>query len=347
MRADASLEHPESLVVQADNNGTVAADAPRRLRVLTWHVHGSYLQYLARAPHDFYLPVAPDRDGYAGRGAPYWPANLLEIAAEDVSRAAFDCVLYQSHRNWLEDRFELLGNEQRRLPSVFLEHDPPREHPTDTAHPVDDPAVLLVHVTPFNALMWDSGQTPTAVVEHGVPVPEHARYTGELERGLVVVNNLARRGRRLGADVFERVRGRVPLDLVGMGSEELGGLGEVPHDELPAFVARYRFLFNPIRYTSLGLAVIEAMLIGVPVVALATTEYATAIENGVSGYVDTDVERLCEAMERLLDDPDEARRLGEGARRRAHARFSIDRFAADWDRVLRSVVSQQGRKLAA
>jgi glycosyltransferase involved in cell wall biosynthesis len=345
VQADSPLD-PDTVVVQSDN-GAVPTDAPRRLRVLTWHVHGSYLQYLARAPHDFYLPVAPDREGYGGRGAPYWPANLIEVAVDDVPATAFDCVLYQSHSNWLKDRFELLAEEQRRLPSVFLEHDPPREHPTDTRHPVDDRDALLVHVTPFNALMWDSGQTPTAVVEHGVPVPEHVRYTGELERGLVVVNNLAGRGRRLGADVFERVRRRVPLDLVGMGSERLGGLGEVPHDELPAFAARYRFLFNPIRYTSLGLAVIEAMLIGVPVVALATTEYATAIENGVSGYVDTDVGRLCEAMERLLDDPDEARRLGEGARRRALERFSIDRFAADWDHVLRSVVSHQGHKLAA
>ncbi len=98
------------------------------------------------------------------------------------------------------------------------------------------------------------------------------------------MNNLARRGRRLGADVFERVRQEVPLDLVGMDATSLGGLGEVPPTELAAFEARYRFFFNPIRYTSLGLAVIEAMMLGMPIIGLATTEMATAIENGVSGY---------------------------------------------------------------
>jgi glycosyltransferase involved in cell wall biosynthesis len=319
-----------------------------RLRVLTWHVHGSYLQYLARAPHDFYVPYKPDRpEGYRGRGDPRWPENLLEIPAAEVPDAEFDCVLFQSRRNWLEDRLGLLTERQRTLPSVYVEHDPPREHPTDTRHPVDDPGVLLVHVTPFNELMWDSGRTPTTVIDHGVTIPEGVRYTGELERGLVVVNNLAMRGRRLGADVFERVRRRVPLDLVGMGSEQLGGLGEVPHHELPGFAARYRFLFNPIRYTSLGLAVCEAMLVGLPVVALATAEYARAIENGVSGYVDTDVEALTRRMQRLLEKPDEARRLGEGARRRAQERFSIERFAADWDRALRRAVATAGRKLAA
>jgi len=116
-----------------------------------------------------------------------------------------------------------------------------------------------------------------------------------------------------------------------MGAEELGGLGEVPPDHLADFAARYRVFFNPIRYTSLGLAVCEAMMLGLPVVGLATTEMATAIENGVSGYVDTDVGRLVERLRELLADPAEARRLGRGARRRALERFGLERFARDWD----------------
>jgi hypothetical protein len=313
------------------------------MRILTWHVHGSYLQNLAHAPHDFFLPVKRGRPpGYAGRGARYWPENLVEVDAADVPSLELDCVVFQAHRNWLEDQFDLLSPNQRALPRVFVEHDPPRQHPTDTRHPVDDPQVLLVHVTPFNELMWDSGVTPTTVIDHGVTVPDGVRYTGELSRGLVIVNNLASRGRRLGADVFERVREQIPLDLVGMGSEELGGQGEVPYDELHAFAARYRFLFNPIRYTSLGLAVCEAMLLGMPVVALATTEYATTIQDGVSGYVDTDVDALVGQMRRLLADPDEARRLGDGARRRAQSRFAIDRFARDWDAALRHAVTLAG-----
>ena len=314
----------------------MAAD---RMRVLTWHVHGSYLQYLAHAPHDFVLPVTGERTPpYHGRGHVDWPPNLIEVAAEDVSELDVDCVLFQSHRNWTHDQWELLSDEQRGGARVFVEHDPPRESPTETRHPVDDRGVLLVHVTPFNDLMWDSRETPTRVVEHGVPVPERPLWTGELERGLVIVNQLGERGRRLGLDVWERVRREVPLDLVGMGSETLGGLGEVPHAELPAFAARYRFLFNPIRYTSLGLAVLEAMAVGLPVVALATTEYATAIENGVSGYVDTRVETLVDRMHVLLARPEQARRLGEGARRRVERRFAIGRFARDWDEALRSAV---------
>jgi glycosyltransferase involved in cell wall biosynthesis len=319
----------------------------RPLRILTWHIHGSYLYYLAQCNHDFYLPVRPGRpEGYAGRTPSYpWPDNLHEVPAEEVSNLDLDCVLFQSRQNYLHDQDEILSEEQRRLPRIYLEHDPPREHPTDTRHPVDDPAMLLVHVTPFNNLMWDSGRTPTQVIDHGVIVPKGVSYTGELERGIVVVNNITRRGRRLGADLFARARREVPLDLVGMGWQEAGGIGEVPHHQLPAFAARYRFFFNPIRYTSLGLAVCEAMMIGMPIVGLATTEMVTAIENGVSGFVDTRPERVIECMRQLLADPDEARRLGEGARRYALERFNIARFVRDWDNAFALVAGRRADAL--
>jgi glycosyltransferase involved in cell wall biosynthesis len=269
------------------------------------------------------------------------------VPSGDVARLDLDCVVFQSPRNYREDRLEILSERQRRLPGIYLEHDPPREHPTDTRHLVDDPAVLLVHVTPFNNLMWDSGRTPTRVIEHGVSIPDGARYTGELDRGLVVVNNLRSRGRRLGLDIFDRVRRSVPLDLAGMGSEELGGLGDVPYPELHALAGRYRFFFNPIRYTSLGLAVCEAMMLGMPVVGLATAELSTVIRNGVSGYVDTDPGRLVGAMRLLLDDASLARKLGEGARRRAEERFSIGRFRRNWDEALAQVTGRSLRPDAA
>lgn len=314
----------------------------RPIRVLTWHVHGNYLLYLSQANVEFYLPVKPGRpEGYGGRGTTFpFPDRVRDVPADAVREAEFDCVLFQTRRNYQIDQHEILSEAQKRLPRIYLEHDPPRVHPTDTRHWFKDPDGLLVHVTPFNALMWDSGRTPTRVIDHGVLVPEGVRYSGEIGRGIVVINHLRTRGRLLGADVFERARDEVPLDLAGMDAESLGGAGEIQPMQLAAFEARYRFFFNPIRWTSLGLAVIEAMTLGMPIVGLATTEMAAAIENGVSGYVDTDVGRLVEAMRGLLDDPAEARRLGEGARRRALERFSIDRFVRDWEATFAEVTGR-------
>jgi glycosyltransferase involved in cell wall biosynthesis len=313
----------------------------KRLRVLTWHVHGNYLYYLSQAPHDFYVVTKSQHPpGYAGRvGHLPWGDNVHEVPVECVRDGMFDCVLYQHHNHYWHDRVHLLSDEQRALPTLFVEHDPPREHPTDALHPVQDPNVLLVHVTPYNALMWDNGVTPTRVIEHGVLIPDDVAYQGTLPKGVTVVNHLARRGRRLGADLFESVRHSVPLDLVGMGSADLGGIGEVPNPALPRFLSHYRFFFNPIRYTSLGLAVIEAMTIGLPIVALATTEIAQIVKSGHNGFADTRPDALIDAMHALIRDPALARAWGDAARADALERFGIERFVRDWDAALCDVAT--------
>lgn len=312
-----------------------------RLRILTWHIHGSYLYYLTQAPHDFYLPIKPSKpEGYGGRLKGFnWGDNVHDIPAEAVRDQEFDCILFQSRRNYLQDQFEILSEAQQQLPRIYLEHDPPREHPTDTCHVVDDPNTLLVHVTHFNNLMWNNGATPTCVIEHGVMVPDNVHYRGDIAKGIVVANGLRTRGRRLGIDLFQQVRDRVPLDLVGMDAVSLQGWGEVPHAQLPEFQARYRFFFHPVRYTSLGLAVCEAMMVGLPIVGLATTELVTVVNNDVSGYIDTNIERLIERMQELIQDPEKACRLGKAAQEDARERFSIQRFVQDWDAAFEQVMS--------
>lgn len=311
----------------------------RPLKILTWHTHGAYLYYLTQAPHEFYvLSKAGRPPGYGGRcGHIPWGDNVHDLPVELARKQEFDCIIFQDDHQYETDQYEYLSAAQRALPRIYLEHDPPREHPTDMRHLVDDAGVLLVHVTHFNALMWHSGRTPTRVIEHGVLEPEGVGYRGDLDRGLVIINHLARRGRRMGPDIFSQARREIPLDLVGMGADELGGIGEIQHALLPAFAARYRFLFSPVRYSSLGLAVIEAMMIGIPVVGLATTEMATIVDNGESGYVDTNLAALIARMRELVRDPALARRLGQNAQRRARERFGIGRFRGDWDRALREL----------
>lgn len=314
----------------------------RRLKVLTWHVHGNYMHYLSQVPHDFYLVRdalgSIHRTGRSGRLP--WGDNVHDAPVEMLESMPFDVVLFQSPVAYLEDQHRLLSQAQRDLPKIYLEHDPPQAHPTDTRHLVDDPNVLLVHVSAFNDLMWDCGRSPTRVIEHGVKLIQPARYEGTRDAGIVVVNHLARRGRRLGLDVYERVRERVPLDLFGMASEDVaGGKGEVAQQVLPALMSSYRFYFHPVRYTSLGLSLIEAMMIGLPVVGLATTELSTVVRPGHEGYIDTSIDRLVEAMRWLIAHPQDAEIMGEAARATASERFHIDRFSTDWQRVLREVTA--------
>ena len=305
----------------------------RRLNILIWHIHGSYLNTLARLEHNWYLPIKAGRpEGYGGRGPTFdLPDYVREVPVERVRDLKLDIIIFQTPKNYLEDQFEILTTEQRRLPKIYLEHNTPKPSAFDTRHPIDDPDVLLVHVTSYNRLMWDNGRTPTLVIEHSVAIDPSIKYDGHIERGMTVINGMQKRPRIAGYDIFFHARQKIPLDCAGMETEAFGGLGDIPYRKLHRLLAQYRFLFSPIRYTSLPLAVIEAMTIGMPVVALATTELPTVILHGETGYVSCDVDVLIECMQFLLSNYKEAYRLGGNARMVAQERFGLDRFIRDWN----------------
>lgn len=313
-----------------------------RLKIFTWHIHGTYLYYLSQGNYDIFIPVDTDKsEGYYGRGETFpFGDNVHEIQVEKIKSATFDCILFQTNKNYLFDQYEILSEEQRKLPRIYVEHDSPPKSACEQKHIMTDPNVLMVHVTHFNKLMWsnDSGGAAT-VIDHGIIVPPHI-YNGGLEKGIVIVNHLHQRGRKLGADVFEKVSKEIPLDLVGMGTKEYGGLGEVLHPQMPDFISQYRFCFNPIRWTSLGLAVLEAMGTGLPVVALATTEYTTVIKNGCNGFIHTDIDYLIEKMKVLLADTSLAKKMGDEARKTVETKFNINRFVADWERIFKLAIEK-------
>ncbi len=309
-----------------------------RLNILTWHIHGTYLNNLCQTPHNWFLPVKPGRPvGYGGKGTTFhWPNWVTEVPAEEVRNLNLDLILYQSSANYTEDQYEILAPHQLTLPRIYLEHNVPRPQPVTTRHFVDDPNILVVHVTHYNRLMWDCGRTPTTIIEHGVRVPPGVRYSGDIERGVVVVNGMQNRPRITGLDLVQQVREQVPLELIGMQTEALGGLGDIPHTQLHARVARYRFFWHPIRYTSLGLAMLEAMMLGLPIVCFSVTEHPRAVQDGVTGFISNDVETMIERMQLLLRDPILAAEVGRNGQRFAEEHYSIQRFVRDWDRVLRA-----------
>jgi glycosyltransferase involved in cell wall biosynthesis len=313
------------------------------LKIFTWHIHGSYLYYLSQGNYQLYLPVnATKQAGYYGRGNTFpFGENVIEVPMHEIKNTKFDCILYQSEKNYLIDQYEVLTQAQRKLPRIYLEHNTPSGHACNSRHVVNDPDVTLVHVTHFNKLMWNSNSTLAQVIEHGVKVPD-IPFSGDIPRGIVVINNLPARGRIAGFDLFLDAMKELPVDLAGMGTETLG-LGEVLHPHLPEFLSRYRFYFHPTRWTSLGLSLLESMMIGMPVIGLATTELPLVIKNGVSGFFDTDINALLEKMKLLIDDKTLAIQMGEEARKTAIQRFNIQRFTSDWEQLFQSV-TQASRK---
>jgi glycosyltransferase involved in cell wall biosynthesis len=311
------------------------------VRILIWHVHGSWTTAFVRGRHEYLIPVTPDRgpDGLGRAQTWDWPESAVEISKEEAADAEVDLVILQRPHELDHLCEEWLGGRRpgRDVPAVYVEHNAPQGRIAEMRHPAADrPDLTLVHVTHFNDLFWDAGGTPTRVVEHGIVDPGH-RYSGELAHAAVVINEPARRGRVTGTDLLPRLNGRVPLDLFGMGAGAMGGYENLRQDELHTEMARRRAYLHPIRWTSLGLSLIEAMHLGMPVVAVAATEVPEAVPRE-AGVISTDVNELRAGLQALIDEPERAREMGEAARSVAIERFGLDRFLTDWDSLLEEAV---------
>jgi hypothetical protein len=315
------------------------------MRVLLWHVHGSWTTSFVQGGHDYLIPVLPDR-GPCGRGRARtwdWPPSAVELAPAELRDADVDLVVLQRPEDELLAARWLGRRPGRDVPAVWLEHNAPQGRVDDMRHPAADRRDLtVVHVTHTNSLFWDCGSTPTRVIEHGIVDPGH-RYTGELERVAVVVNEPGRRGRVTGTDLLAPLADTAPLDVFGMGAGAVSGsriaaFDDVPQDRMHDEVARRRAYLHPIRWTSLGLALLEAMHLGLPVVALATTEVPEAVPPE-AGVVSNRLDVLAAGLRRFVADPEDARTCGKAAREAALARYGLPRFLAEWDQLMEEVVS--------
>jgi glycosyltransferase involved in cell wall biosynthesis len=309
------------------------------VRILLWHVHGAWTTAFVHGRHEYVVPVVAGRgpDGVGIARTYAWPDTVTELPPEALRDEPFDVVLLQRpHELPLAE--EWLGRRPGRdLPAIYVEHNAPQGRIAEMRHPVADrDDLLLVHVTHFNALFWDAGGTGTTVIEHGILDPGE-RYTGELARAAVVINEARRRWRVTGTDLLDRFARAVPLDLFGIDAENAGTAarpaGDIPQAAMHAELSRRRVYLHPIRWTSLGLSLLEAMHLGMPVVALGTTEVHEAVPPE-AGVVSTRVDHLAEALARLIADPAEARERGRAARAAALRRYNLARFLADWERVL-------------
>ncbi|MBA4609860.1 glycosyltransferase family 4 protein [Aeromicrobium sp. Marseille-Q0843] len=311
-------------------------------RILLWHVHGSWTTAFVQGGHEYVLPVDEDR-GPDGRGRARtwdWPRSVVERTREELPGIEPDLVVLQRPheaelvRQWTGRRPGV------DLPAVYLEHNTPGGEIPYTRHPMaDQDRIPVVHVTHVNRLLWDTGSARTTVIEHGICDPGH-RYTGEVPHAAVAMNDPVRRGRAVGVDLLPLLATAAPVDVFGMRTEgvadpalHITAYDDLPQDRMHDELARRRLYVHTARWTSLGLSLIEAMQLGLPVVALAMTEVPTAVPPG-TGLVTADLDVLVRHVEALVKDPELAADLGHRGRVHALDRFGLERFLSDWDDVL-------------
>jgi hypothetical protein len=313
------------------------------MRILVWHVHGGWMNGFLRGMHEYLIPRGAD-----DTDAPVLPDNAHLMSESQLREEHIDLVVLQRLEE-LDETERLLGRVPGRdLPAVFVEHNTPQPHAVDQRHPLaDQNRIPIVHVTHFNRLMWDNGDAHAYVIEHGIPDPGHL-YTGEIPALGVVINEPVRRGRATGTDLLPQFAEIGRLDAFGIDSQLLPAALNLPPSrlrivgnfgptELHTELARRRAYLHTTRWTSLGLSLLEAMSLGMPVLVLATTEAHRAVPPE-TGAISANPDELRAAARVLLDDPDEAHRRGRAAREFVRERYGLTRFLRDWDALIEELV---------
>ncbi len=176
------------------------------------------------------------------------------------------------------------------------------------------------------------------------PAPWGHNPPDDVPDGAQVVLAVCRLERQKGVDVAVRAvaslrRGHPDVHLVVLGEgperAELETLareldaplhlpGRVP--DVAAWLRRASLLVHPVRWEGFGLAVLEAMLAGLPVVASRVSALPELVVDGETGVLvePEDPVALAAGVEAALAASD---RFGAAGRRRARERFSVSRMA--------------------
>jgi glycosyltransferase involved in cell wall biosynthesis len=167
-----------------------------------------------------------------------------------------------------------------------------------------------------------------------LPIPEEARV-------LLVVGRLAaQKGVDVAVRALPAIRREHPgavLVVLGEGPqraelEAIAGEGVfLPGrvGDVAAFYRRADLLVHPVRWEGFGLALLEAMLAGKPMVASAVSSAPEIVEDGRTGLLvpPNDPAALASAVVSLLSDPERATAYGRAGLERARAEFSVARMA--------------------
>jgi phosphatidyl-myo-inositol dimannoside synthase len=209
------------------------------------------------------------------------------------------------------------------------------------------------HVRGADRILAPSAHTAGRIVsDYGVPsdriavVPEPidlARWRAalaaapDLPRGpvsiLCVAHLYPRKDVATLLDAMARLAGGAVLRVVGTGPAlaglerrarevGLGGrvefLGHLPFDRLAAEYRRADLFCLPSRQEGFGIVFLEAMAAGLPVVAVRAAAIPEIVADGASGILvpPGDAAALANALERLIADPAQRRRLSEEGLRR-------------------------------
>lgn len=347
-----------------------AAPRARPLRILSyrWHVPHQYELFKLGAEFTLLTNLGESSCRWWDLGQRPFPGNARFARWDEIDPAQFDLALlhFDEHILDVPDKDPAVGADWGRsfrfllsalsIPRIAICHGTPQapDAPTDP-----DRAERL-----RQALVDLLGDTPVVVNSHQAHAEWRFRNArviwqgfdpGEFPARPPAARQAARiltlphsayalRPRYHGAELLAEVKNRISLPFEQLSVPEpnllLNGnaYARAKFAHYVATLHRYAIYFNPTIHSPMPRTRGEAMLCGLATVSATSHDVDLFIRNGINGFHAGAAEELAEQISYLLDDPERAARIARAGRATGIELFGIDRFLADWRRLIRDTL---------
>jgi glycosyltransferase involved in cell wall biosynthesis len=321
-------------------------------RLLVFDCHEAWVYQLRVLPQPMDVVV-----GLKGRHTDGWdaamrpiPPNARIVRLTDVVAASpsYHCIVAHN----LSDLLDVKALSGPRLLVIHqtLESIMREQHsvtpPGELRHTVGQYiAMIHAHVVAVSGLKGRSWGFDQDVVPFSADPSDYPAYRGDVPRGLRIANDIRAKANTLMWDFHERAFAGVPVTLLGRNDDMPGVKPARDWNELKEALSHHRFFVHtasPELEDGYNMATLEAMAAGLPV--LGNRHPTSPIEHGVSGFLSDDPAELRAYAQRLLEDQQLARRMGQEAQKVLLRMFPVERFRAGF---LASIERARRKWLAA
>ncbi len=342
----------------------------RPLRILSyrWHVPHQYELFKLGAEFTLLTDLGEGSCRWWDLGQRPFPENARFARWREIDPSQFDLALlhFDEHVLDVPERDPSVGHDWGRsfrfllreltIPRIAICHGTPQAP--------DAPGGPAAAEANRQALVALLGDTPVVVNSHQAygewqfrnarviwqgfdpgEFPERPPGISQTARILTLPKDAyALRPRYHGADLLDIVRRRIPQRLEQLAVPEpdllLAG-NDYARAKFAHYIAtlhQYDLYINPTRHSPMPRTRGEAMLCGLATVSATSHDVDLFINNGINGFHATEAEELAEQVRYLLAHPEEARQIALAGRATGIELFGIDRFLADWRRLIRDTL---------
>jgi len=297
--------------------------------ILTFNTHERYQTQVAKTGHNFYAFNFDNGKDWLTEHAPM-PSNYYQLPKNSVFPGiTFDFIFVNSKFGQFQTAQQI--NQQLQLPMVVLEHTLPHlnwpaEHLLQFQQMRGDTNVFI---TEYSKSKWG---IPGEVIYHSIDTDLFKPGTEEPKaQVLTVAHDFINRDYALNYKGWERITNGLQRVVVG----DTEGLSKAPESvmELVRTYQESSVYINPSTLSPVPMSMLEAMACGCAVVSTATCEIPNIIEDGVNGFISNDENELRGRVQKLLAEPELARKMGKAARQTILEKFSEERFINEWNTI--------------